>query len=85
MSVIGHTASAYETTATELSRRIEALIPTNPDLLTLSDPWALFRVPGFKCDDLQPSLAQAAWALGDAQGRYSQRHRTDEQHVGGEK
>lgn len=75
---MSHTESAYAATADELSARIEALIPTNPDLLTLTDPWQLFKVPGFKCDDLQPSLAQAACALGSAQGRYKQRHRTDE-------
>jgi hypothetical protein len=64
----------YETTANELSKRIEALMPDNPQVRTMTDPWQLFKVPGFKCDYLQPSLAQAACALGAAQGRYNQRH-----------
>lgn len=62
---------SYNSTAEELSKRILALIPAHPELLTLDDPWKLFKVEGFKCDDLQPSLAQAAWALGDAQGKYT--------------
>lgn len=61
----------YESTANELANRILALLPDHPELRTSTDPWQLFKVPGFKCDDLQPSLAQAAWALGEAQGRYS--------------
>lgn len=65
---------SYESTANELSKRIEALIPTRPELATLTDPWALFGVPGFECGDLQPTLAQAAWALGDAQGKYLAKH-----------
>lgn len=71
--MIGESA-AYENIATILSQRIEALIPTHPELLTLNDPWQLFNVEGFQCDDLGPSLAQAAWALGDAQGRYKVKH-----------
>lgn len=63
----------YENTAEELANRIEALIPTNPEILKMDSPWDLFKVPGFKCDDLQPSMAQAAWALGKAQGRAGMR------------
>lgn len=65
-AVLGDT---YEATANELSRRIEALFPAHPELLKLTDPWALFKIPGFKCDDLQPSLWQAAAALACAQDR----------------
>jgi hypothetical protein len=57
---------AYESAAQELKRRILALIPANPQILTMESPFALFKVPGFVCDDLNPSLAQAAAALAAA-------------------
>jgi hypothetical protein len=57
----------YETTANELVKRIEALVPEHPEILTLESAWDLFKIPGFKCDDLQPSAAQAGWALGRVQ------------------
>ncbi len=56
----------YAQTADELTQRILRLIPTQPQILTLDGPFGLFRVPGFKCDDLQPSLAQASFALARA-------------------
>lgn len=49
----------------ELVQRILKLIPTNPKLLTLSNPHALFQL--VDCTDLQPSLLQASWALQQAQ------------------
>jgi hypothetical protein len=56
----------------ELQRRILALIPTNPDLLDTINPWKLFEVPGFKCDDIHPYplVSQAAIALTEAQKVY---------------
>lgn len=63
-------SSAYEATANELRDRILALIPTQPLILEMVDVWDLFRVEGFKCDDLQPSLAQAQAALRSAQETY---------------
>ena len=60
----------YESTADELVRRITKLIPDHPELIVMIDPWALFKVPGFKCDDLGPSLFQASWALRKAQQDY---------------
>lgn len=57
----------YESTADELVRRIAALIPTHPEILQFDSPWPLFKVPGFKCDDIGPSLAQVSWALRKAQ------------------
>ncbi len=66
------TAPGYAATADALCDRILALMSENPTLATMSDPWELFQVPGFKCDDLGPSLAQAAYALRAAQMRYKQ-------------
>jgi len=53
----------YENTAGSLVNRIRELIPCHPEIMDMSDPWALFNIEGFKCDDLAPSLAQASWAL----------------------
>ena len=61
--------TAYEATANALVERIAALIPEHPEILALEDPWGLFKVPGFRCDDLQPTLAQAAAALAVAKTR----------------
>ena len=57
----------YAHTADALVARIQALIPAHPEILTMDSPWDLFKVNGFHCDDLQPSLCQAAWALRRAQ------------------
>lgn len=54
----------YEQTANELVNRIVAC---GPQILALTSPWELFRIHGFNCDDLGPSLAQADAALGQAQ------------------
>ena len=62
--------SAYEATAQALVKRITDCIPANPKILTMKDPFKLFKVPGFKCDDLEPSLAQAMAALMIAQRDY---------------
>ncbi len=63
----------YATTADTLAERILALIPANPHILDLDSPWGLFKVEGFKCDDLQPSMAQAAGALSKAKAMHRQR------------
>ena len=57
----------YEKTADELVRRISALIPTHPEIMELEDAWGLFKIEGFKCKDLGPTLFQAGWALRKAQ------------------
>jgi hypothetical protein len=62
---------SYESTANELSNRIYELIPANPEILSMASAFDLFKVPGFNCDDLQPSMGQASWALDDARRRYS--------------
>lgn len=61
---------AYASTAERLVERILALIPERPEILTLTSPWGLFKVPGFDCSDLDPSLAQAGYALAEAKIRY---------------
>ena len=50
----------------ELVKRISELIPSHPEILEMDDAFSLFGVDGFKCDDLQPSLFQAQWALAKA-------------------
>lgn len=59
----------YQSTADELVKRIVALIPTHPEILKMSDPFALLSIDGFECDDLQPSLFQAQWALAKAKAK----------------
>jgi len=63
----------YESTGNELADRILALIPSHPEILEMDDAWGLFKVDGFSCDDLAPSLAQAQWALCNARGRANKR------------
>jgi hypothetical protein len=63
-------AWSYGETAEELCRRIFRLIPANPQIMELSEPFGLFKVPGFECNDLQPSLAQASAALAKAKAMY---------------
>jgi len=60
----------YISTANELSDRILKLIPEHPEISELDDCWGLFKIEGFKCDDLSPSFFQASWALNDAKHRY---------------
>ncbi len=62
--------NGYEQTADELTRRILDLIPSNPEILTMDSPWGLFKVPGFKCDDIGPSLYQAQFSLAKARELY---------------
>jgi hypothetical protein len=70
MTDMSHPGIAYAETANTLVDRIVALIPAHPEIMSMDDPWALFKVPGFKCNDLQPSLFQASWALSKAQQQY---------------
>ena len=59
--------NAYSSTADALVERIRALMPAHPEIASMEAPWDLHKVPGFKCDDLEPSLFQASWALRRAQ------------------
>lgn len=56
--------SQYEATADVLVDRIVAL---GPVILNLDSPWGLFKIEGFDCSDIEPSLAQASGALAKAQ------------------
>lgn len=62
----------YASTINALTERILALIPAHPEILTMNDSWQLFKVPGFSCGDLEPSMAQADGALGRAKAIYAQ-------------
>ena len=64
-------ATAYSATADTLVCRIVDLIPSNPHILEMDSPWDLFKVEGFKCDDIGPSLFQASWSLAQAKQIYS--------------
>jgi hypothetical protein len=55
---------SYVATADALTNRIVAL---GLQVLAIDSPWALFKVDGFRCDDLAPSFAQAQFALVKAQ------------------
>lgn len=66
-------SQAYTSVAHELRDRIVALIPEHPEILQMDSCWDLFAVDGFKCDDLQPVMAQAGWALRAAK-RMRRRH-----------
>lgn len=61
----------YQTTAEELANRIYDLIPQNPSILDMQDVFDLLKIPGFKCDDIAPSLAQAGFALDKAKRMYT--------------
>jgi hypothetical protein len=65
--------SGYENTITELEKRIFDLIPNNPKILEIEDPFELFNlVKEFNCDDIAPSFAQARHALYHTQLRYKE-------------
>lgn len=63
----------YESTANKLRDRIVELIPANPEILEMTDCWALFKINGFTCGDLEPSMSQAAWALSAAKEAYREK------------
>lgn len=54
---------AYDNGIDELERRISELVPANPSILEMMNPFDLLKVEGFKWRDLQPSLGQVASAL----------------------
>lgn len=65
-------SDCYAKTVDELTNRIVALIAENPHILTMESAWDLFKVDGFDCKDIGPSLAQAQWALNNAKRIHSQ-------------
>jgi hypothetical protein len=60
----------YEGIANELKDRILELIPKRPEIMNIDDPFALLKIDGFNCDDLNPSLFQVGWALQSAKAKY---------------
>lgn len=60
----------YVEGAEQAVERIMALIPSNPRILTMENPWELFTIDAFKVSDLGLSAAQAGWALKEAKVRY---------------
>ena len=67
---------SYSSTADKLANRIYKLMEEDPTIYFITDPWKLFSVEGFKCDDLEPSLYQAGWALGKAKSMYDNKLNT---------
>lgn len=59
-------SEVYENTANELVERIKALIPENPHIMHMTNPFDLLDIEEFKYDDLEPSYYQAVWALAKA-------------------
>lgn len=53
----------YSGTADKKVERIMEFIPDHPEILKMDSAWALLKVDGFQCDDIEPSLFQAEWAL----------------------
>ena len=53
-----------------LAKRIFEKIPTNPEIMEITNAWELFDIEGLEIEDLQPSLAQARHALIRAQECY---------------
>jgi len=66
----------YMTATDELTNRILKLIPDHPEIMALESPFDLFKVAGFDCKDLDPSLMQASFALSNARALYKQQETT---------
>lgn len=60
----------YESTADAMVARILETFKRHPEAAALDDVWKLFKVEGFKCDDIGPSLAQAGWAFVEAKRQW---------------
>jgi hypothetical protein len=62
----------YADTAEKMVQRILETIPAHQEILSMNDPWELFQVKSFKCNDIDASLFQAGWALQEAKRRYKE-------------
>lgn len=71
----------YESTGNILADRILKLIPEHPEILTIEGAFDMFKVEGFYCDDLQPSLGQATWAIGRACRMYKESLQKDKNEI----
>lgn len=60
----------YDDAAHKLRDRILALIPAHPEIMVMTSAWDLFKVDGFHCKDLEPTLAMASCALASAKNAY---------------
>lgn len=69
-TIMSDFSEQYTAVAGELKRRILALIPAHPGILEMGNAWQLFKVAGFHCEDLAPSMAQAHAALSEAKAEY---------------
>lgn len=67
-------SQSYNASANLLAERILAFIPAHPEIMEFKDPYQLFRVEGFKCDDIGPSYFQASWALNQAMNLYKEQN-----------
>jgi hypothetical protein len=63
----------YEQQAQSFADRIEAAISNHPEILTMSDPFKLFKVPGLDCSNVD-TFMQASAALALAQTRWKERN-----------
>jgi hypothetical protein len=57
---------AYIDSANKLRDRIVDLIPERPEIMNIENTWDLLDVDGLSFSDLDPTLAQASWALEQA-------------------
>lgn len=56
-----------------LVERIVALIPDNPQIMYMSNPFDLLDIKGFEHSDLAPSVFQVNWALAKAKSIYREK------------
>lgn len=70
---------SYASVGEAMVTRILESMRLHPEVAQLDDAWGLFKVPGFKCDDLGPTYAQAAAALARAKQLYAKETNTNVQ------
>lgn len=56
----------YTATADRLVQRMLESFKEHPEAAKLDSVWDMLKVPGFQCDDIGPSHAQAGWAFNTA-------------------
>lgn len=64
----------YEGTANALVLRMLESLLAHPEAAN-GDVWGMLKVPGFRCDDLQPSMFQAGWAFAKAKKMLADEHK----------
>lgn len=58
-----------------VAERIEALLPSHPEVLTAENAAALLKIDGFKVDDIAPTGIQVSVALDAVRAKYAERNR----------